>query len=84
VERATEWCRRLGYQGEVAYFATNATISLHNMLAAYPGRLSLVAIQFPDPHFKRRHYKRRIFQPQLVRDVVRLLPAGGEPLHMLM
>jgi tRNA (guanine-N7-)-methyltransferase len=36
-----------------------------------------VYIQFPDPHFKRRHRKRRIFQPSMVRAVSRMLPPGG-------
>jgi hypothetical protein len=41
------------------------------------GLVDLICIQFPDPHFKRRNYKRRIFQPAMVADVVRLLPPGG-------
>lgn len=35
-------------------------------------------MQFPDPHFKARHKKRRVVQPQLVRAVARLMPAGGD------
>lgn len=33
----------------------NATITLDHTLAGYPGPLSLVCVQFPDPHFKARH-----------------------------
>ncbi len=36
-----------------------------------------VYIQFPDPHFKKRHRKRRIFQPDLVEAISNLLPPGG-------
>lgn len=35
-------------------------------------------IQFPDPHFKKRHRKRRIFQRELVHAVRDLLPPGGK------
>jgi len=37
-----------------------------------------VFIQFPDPHFKKRHRKRRIFQPDLVQTICDLLPEGGQ------
>mmetsp|Transcript_20314 Transcript_20314/g.56611 ORF Transcript_20314/g.56611 Transcript_20314/m.56611 type:complete len:205 (-) Transcript_20314:220-834(-) len=47
------------------------------MLSSYPGPVRLVCIQFPDPHFKRRNHKRRIFQPNLVRDVASVLEPGG-------
>ncbi len=45
--------------------------------ACRPGPVRLVCIQFPDPHFKRRNHKRRIFQPNLVKDVASLLEPGG-------
>ena len=35
-------------------------------------------IQFPDPHFKKKHRKRRIFQPDLVKAICDLLPPGGQ------
>jgi tRNA G46 methylase TrmB len=37
-----------------------------------------VMIQFPDPHFKKKHRKRRIFQPDLVKAICDLLPPGGQ------
>ena len=40
----------------------NATISLDHMLASYPAPIALLAVQFPDPHFKARHRKRRTVQ----------------------
>lgn len=36
-----------------------------------------IALQFPDPHFKARHKKRRVVQPQLVRAIARIMPRGG-------
>lgn len=41
-------------------------------------RVSILHMQFPDPHFKARHKKRRIVQRQLVHAIGRLMPAGGE------
>ena len=36
------------------------------------------ALQFPDPHFKTKHKKRRVIQPQVVHTLERLMPPGGE------
>ncbi len=36
--------------------------------------------QFPDPHFKRKHRKRRVVQPQLVAALARLVRSGGRVL----
>ena len=36
-----------------------------------------MAIQFPDPHFKKRHHKRRVVQPALVRAVAEGLRPGA-------
>jgi tRNA (guanine-N7-)-methyltransferase len=47
--------------------------------ALFPeGRLARVFINFPDPWFKRRHQKRRVVGPALVRAIDRTLAAGGE------
>ena len=35
-----------------AFAMANATVSVDTLLATYPGRVDVVAIQFPDPHFK--------------------------------
>lgn len=51
--------------------------SFASMPNARPGPVRLVCLQFPDPHFKRRFHKRRIFQPQLVQDIAALLQPGG-------
>jgi tRNA (guanine-N7-)-methyltransferase len=40
--------------------------------------LDLVYILFPDPWPKARHHKRRLIQPEFLRDLARVLKAGGE------
>ncbi len=45
----------------------NINVSLDSWLSNLPkGKLQRVSIQFPDPWFKRRHKKRRVFQPSLL------------------
>ncbi len=36
-----------------------------------------VFLQFPDPWFKRKHHKRRMFQPEVAMEVERILKPGG-------
>ncbi|KXZ50537.1 hypothetical protein GPECTOR_16g712 [Gonium pectorale] len=69
--------RRPWWSQDVHYVFANATVSVATLLAGYPGPLTDVFIQFPDPHFKRRHHKRRVVQPQLVAALRALMPSGG-------
>jgi tRNA (guanine-N7-)-methyltransferase len=39
--------------------------------------LQMVCIQFPDPHFKARHAKRRVVMPELVETLACFMPPGG-------
>ena len=56
----------------------NANVSLQDWLAGLtPGLLSRVSIQFPDPWFKKKHHKRRVLQPALLRAIAAALPPGG-------
>ena len=60
------------------YLFCNANISLQDWLAALPsGRLQLVTIQFPDPWFKKKHHKRRVLQPALLRSLAGALAEGA-------
>ena len=77
VDRANEWARELGCDGRVHYVFANATVSLAGMLQGYPGQVEAFYVQFPDPHFKRRHRKRRILQPDTVRAMAAALRPGG-------
>lgn len=42
-----------------------------------PARLDAVYIFFPDPWPKKRHHKRRLIQPELVKSLARILKPGG-------
>ncbi len=43
-----------------------------------PGSISIAHIMFPDPWPKRRHWPRRLIQPDFVRDLGHALKPGGE------
>ena len=61
------------------YVFGNINTSLATLLASLPaGKLQRVSIQYPDPCFKTRHAKRRMVQPELVTDIAKYLPLGGE------
>ncbi|GBF99595.1 tRNA (guanine-N(7)-)-methyltransferase [Raphidocelis subcapitata] len=77
VDRANEWARQLGCAGRVRYVFANATVSLRGILEGYPGPIEAFYVQFPDPHFKRRHRKRRLLQPETVQAMVDALKPGG-------
>ena len=55
----------------------NANVSLPAWLEGLPnGVLELVTIQFPDPWFKKKHNKRRVLQPDLLRGIAAALAPG--------
>jgi tRNA (guanine-N7-)-methyltransferase len=61
------------------YVFGNINTSLSILLASLPAnKLQRISIQYPDPCFKHRHAKRRVVQPELVSDIARYLPSGGE------
>jgi len=68
----------------VHFLSGNANVDLDRILsdvsnATSSSVLRRVTIQFPDPCFKKKHWKRRVVQPDLV-EVIRkyLSPDGGE------
>lgn len=77
LNRANLWAKELQLDQQVRFTCANATVSLETMLSIYRGSLDLVTIQFPDPHFKKRHHKRRVVQPQLVRALRELCAPGA-------
>ncbi|XP_043695131.1 tRNA (guanine-N(7)-)-methyltransferase [Telopea speciosissima] len=56
----------------------NALVSFEQMVSSYPGPLMLVTILCPDPHFKKRHHKRRVVQKPLVDSILKNLHPGGQ------
>lgn len=78
IDRANRWANQLGYHRRVRFVRANATVSLTSMLSTYPGPIELITIQFPDPHFKNKHKKRRVVQRQLVTAIRDLLQPGAQ------
>ncbi|KGN56621.1 uncharacterized protein LOC101218266 [Cucumis sativus] len=77
VKRAGIWVKELGFSN-VHFMFANATISFKQIISSYPGPLILVSILCPDPHFKKRHHKRRVLQKPLVESIVDSLMPGGQ------
>jgi tRNA (guanine-N7-)-methyltransferase len=67
----------LGLDNLRAHYA-NISVDLEPLFG--DGRLAKVFINFPDPWFKRRHYKRRLVNHELVRVLERKLEPGGHVL----
>ena len=65
---------RLGLKNVVIYYA-NAHENLQGLVP--PGVIRAFYVQFPDPCFKKRHHKRRMLKPVVVRRMAELLPMGG-------
>lgn len=65
-------------RGNLHYTFCNAMLWLDRLIGGIPeGALQAVAIQFPDPWFKKRHAKRRMVNAELVEAVVNRLAVGG-------
>ena len=57
----------------------NVNVSLDKwLLKLDQNQLQRVSIQFPDPWFKRKHFKRRVLQPYLLNSLASSLREGGE------
>lgn len=78
VERANKWCQELAMQEQVHFLFTNVSVSLAGLLETYPGPVAAMSAQFPDPHFKKRHKKRRMVQPPVVQVARERLMPGGQ------
>ncbi|OVA18355.1 tRNA (guanine-N-7) methyltransferase [Macleaya cordata] len=77
VERAQFWVKELAL-GNIYFMFANATVSFEQLVSTYPGPLAFVSILCPDPHFKKRHHKRRVVQKHLVDSVLKHLRPGGQ------
>ncbi|XP_039063456.1 tRNA (guanine-N(7)-)-methyltransferase isoform X2 [Hibiscus syriacus] len=76
VKRAEFWVKKLALSN-IRFIFANASVSFRQLVSAYPGPLSLVSILCPDPHFKKRHHKRRVVQKPLVDSILTsLMPEG--------
>lgn len=70
--------KHLAGLNNLCYLFCNANNSLAPLLQSLPAAsLARVSIQFPDPWFKNRHFKRRVVQPEVVELVAQYLQPGG-------
>ena len=77
VDNANDDKQELGLKN-LHYLFCNANTSLDSILASLPEKsLHYVSIQFPDPWFKKRHYKRRVVQAELVTILAKYLINNG-------
>ena len=57
----------------------NVNVSLDEWLLDFDdGQLKRVSIQFPDPWFKRKHYKRRVLKINLLNSIAKSMNKDGE------
>ncbi|KAB5529662.1 hypothetical protein DKX38_019743 [Salix brachista] len=77
VMRAEFWVKELALTN-IHFLFANAAISFRQLVLTYPGPLMLVSILCPDPHFKKRHHKRRVVQKTLVDNIISHLVPGGK------
>ena len=75
VDQAMERRDRMGLKNAVVLYA-NANINLQGLVS--PGIVRRFHVHFPDPWVKKRHWKRRMVTPALIRDMAELLDIGGQ------
>ena len=81
VTRANAWVKKLNLRN-CHFIHCNANVSLENILKNYHGDIILAAVQFPDPHFKKKHQKRRVVTERFVSILARFLKPGTGKLFM--
>ena len=62
----------------VNYLFANANVDLNNIVTELKikSTIEAVTIQFPDPHFKKKHHKRRVFNSKFVDLLSQILQPG--------
>ena len=67
--------------GTLHFVGCNANVDLDRLLTRYSaaggGALDVVTIQFPDPHFKSHHIKRRVVNSSLVQTLAKFMPSDA-------
>ena len=78
VEFAQSRVAKRGLVGTLNFVGCNANVDLDRLLMRYQtaggGTLDVVTIQFPDPHFKTHHVKRRVVTTLLVQTLAKFMP----------
>lgn len=79
---ALDRVERRGLTGRLTFVGCNANVDLDRILSIYHkqggGPLETVSIQFPDPHFKSQHAKRRVVTPNLVTTLAKFMPESSK------
>ena len=77
VEYASQAKDELGLTN-LHYLFGNINSSAKSLLSSLPkDSLKTISVQFPDPWFKKKHHKRRVIQPELVKVLVDYLAENG-------
>lgn len=78
--------KRVASEGNkrLSFIGCNANVDLDRILALYQnddgdarGPLALISIQYPDPHFKKQHAKRRVVTTELITTLARRTGEGS-------
>ena len=73
---------RRNLDGVIDFVGCNANVDLDRLLSRYTcnggGEIALLSIQYPDPHFKKSHQKRRVVTPELVDVLAKYVLPGRE------
>mmetsp|Transcript_14567 Transcript_14567/g.20579 ORF Transcript_14567/g.20579 Transcript_14567/m.20579 type:complete len:330 (+) Transcript_14567:78-1067(+) len=81
VEFAQERIAKRGLTGKLDYIGCNANVDLERLLTHYTeaggGPVDIVSIQFPDPHFKTSHAKRRVVTAELIETLAKFMPESS-------
>ncbi|HQZ82581.1 MAG TPA: tRNA (guanosine(46)-N7)-methyltransferase TrmB [Pyrinomonadaceae bacterium] len=78
VDEANRLAREAGL-ANLHYSFCNAMLWLDRLIANFPdGRLQQVAIQFPDPWFKKKHEKRRMVNREMAEAIAQKLAPRGK------
>jgi tRNA (guanine-N7-)-methyltransferase len=65
-----------GWRARARVYAEDASLALPRL--GPEGSVRRFFVNFPDPWWKKRHYKRRVVRDSFVGDIARLLENGGE------
>jgi tRNA (guanine-N7-)-methyltransferase len=76
---AQERVEKHGLTGHLGFVGCNANVDLERLLTLYDAqdRLQMTTIQYPDPHFKAQHAKRRVVTPELVSALAKFMPTDA-------
>lgn len=79
VYQAQQRVEKHNLEGHLGFVGCNANVDLERLmtLAEANDRLMVVTIQFPDPHFKARHAKRRVVRQEVVNTLAKFMPSGA-------